>query len=375
MNPYRLELNSKSVNELENIFFGIFNVKVYHSGIWSKESIINSIIHKENECKLTIQGQTVSFGPHTVEFGGPDLQEMKGIDTRYNDKFVDLAKLALERDGYALLRGLLDREHVLTARRRVLDHMLSLERVLDLDKAPLESGVLKSRCGTDCVPFMEGKNGLTHNREVLQVLESPRLRNFFHSLFGEEAKTFDFKWLRAVPSKVYTGVHVDWVYMGRGSKRIMTTWIPLGDNPISMGALAMLEGSHRLPAFEKFRQTYGQLDIERDRLSGTGWYTMDPLELSAMGGKWKTTNYRAGDVIVFGMHTAHCSTTNITNFARISCDVRWLPRSGVSDPRYVGDVDVSKRVKAGLNSADTNDLVEDKVTIAQLKEKWAKIKI
>ena len=29
-------------------------------------------------------------------------------------------------------------------------------------------------------------------------------------------------------SEGFTGVHVDWVYMGRGSRNLLTCWIPLG---------------------------------------------------------------------------------------------------------------------------------------------------
>ena len=50
----------------------------------------------------------------------------------------------------------------------------------------------------------------------------------FKLLFGEESTTFKYKWLRAMHSEGFTGVHVDWVYMGRGSRNLLTCWIPLG---------------------------------------------------------------------------------------------------------------------------------------------------
>lgn len=35
---------------------------------------------------------------------------------------------------------------------------------------------------------------------------------------------------------------------------------------------------------------------------GSGWFTTDPFEITdKFGGQWKTTDYRAGDVLIFGM--------------------------------------------------------------------------
>ena len=64
---------------------------------------------------------------------------------------------------------------------------------------------------------------------------------------------------------------------------------------------------------------------------------MDPSDLTKYGSKWKTTDFAAGDVLIFSMQTLHMSTTNMTNKARISCDTRWQPSSEPLDPRYTWD--------------------------------------
>lgn len=82
---------------------------------------------------------------------------------------------------------------------------------LDPDE-PTSKGVLAARCGVGCVPRMEGtlllqppaltcyagRNDMTHSEEVGKVLEGPRPKAFFETLFGEPCLTFDFKWLRAM---------------------------------------------------------------------------------------------------------------------------------------------------------------------------------
>ena len=145
-----------------------------------------------------------------------------------------------------------------------------------------------------------------------------------------------------------------------------------------MGTLAVCEASHRLPEFARLRETYGKMDWEKDRLDGSGWFTDDPAEItrlfggqvrhsdrispkigricvasiprirdcssykttcchSCMCAQWKTADFKAGDLLLFGMATVHMSTPNTTQHVRISADVRWQPATEPIDKRYVGD--------------------------------------
>ena len=123
--------------------------------------------------------------------------------------------------------------------------------------------------------------------------------------------------------------------MGQGSKRLHTVWIPFGDVEVEQGTLAMCTGSNRLESFSKIRQTYGRMDVDRDQIEG--WFSREPQEIvEKYGGRWVTGNFAAGDVMIFGMHTMHASTTNLTNRFRLSCDVRFQPASEPADPRWVG---------------------------------------
>ena len=94
----------------------------------------------------------------------------------------------------------------------------------------------------------------------------------------------------------FTGAHVDSVYMGRGTKDLLTMWTPFCDLPIERGVLAVLcESSNILPEFKHFRETYGCCDIERVGLKGTGWFTEDSEEITNhFGGVWKTRDFNAG---------------------------------------------------------------------------------
>lgn len=79
------------------------------------------------------------------------------------------------------------------------------------------------------------------------------------------------------------------------------------------------------------------MDVDRDRV-GPGWFTDDPLEITEkFGGRWQTTDFKMGDVLLFGLYTMHASTTNTTNRYRISCDVRYQPAADPIDERWSGE--------------------------------------
>lgn len=181
---------------------------------------------------------------------------------------------------------------------------------------------------------MMGQKGIAHHPDVQDVLENEALSDFFNGYFGQPALTFHYKWLRGVGNEEYTGAHYDIVYMGQGSVNLHTVWIPFGDIPVEQGTLAMCVGSHRLESFERLRQTYGRMDVDRDKVEG--WFSRNPMEIvEKFGGQWATTNYYAGDVILFGMYTMHASTTNLTNRFRLSSDVRFQPASDPVDQRWI----------------------------------------
>ena len=50
-------------------------------------------------------------------------------------------------------------------------------------------------------------------------------------------------------------MHVDNVYMGRGTQELLTMWSPLGDTSLDMGCLALVPGSHNQQAFTRFQVT------------------------------------------------------------------------------------------------------------------------
>jgi hypothetical protein len=274
-------------------------------------------------------GMKVKFCRTEVEYPGDKLGELRDSAPLLGDRLA--LKSRMEQDGYLFLRNLINRETVLNARNAIVSHLAANNALVD-GYSPLEA--VMPRSGKEV--RMTGQSVITHHPACLELFENQALFDFFRMFFGEEAVTYDYKWLRAVGNENFTGCHYDVVYMGRGSQRVHTVWIPIGDIPVEQGTLAICEGSHNLDSFARLRNTYGGMDVDRDLIS-EGWFTSDPYEItSKFGGRWLTTGFHPGDVLVFGLYTLHASTTNLTNRFRISCDIRYQPSGEKMDERWAG---------------------------------------
>jgi len=270
----------------------------------------------------------VKIGEHELELGGKYLGELRDANELLDN--VPALRARMVEDGYLLLRGLQKSSNVEAARRMILEN-LAKNGQLD-EGQPLMDAVAKPNSKG---AFLGGAQAMTHTPEFLGVVDSPEIMGFFGHFFGEPALTFDFKWLRAVGPGGNTGAHYDVVYMGRGSERLYTCWTPLGDVSLEHGPLSLLVGSHNLPGYQKLRDTYGRMDVDRDKVQG--WFSNNPVEMcERFGGRWATTEFRMGDVLIFGMFTMHGSVNNLTNRFRISCDTRYQPAADPVDERWVG---------------------------------------
>jgi len=186
---------------------------------------------------------------------------------------------------------------------------------------------------------------LARNNEPLQrLLYSGTMMSFFRNFLGEEVRHFDYTWFRAVPPGGGTAAHCDVVYMGRGTSRLYTAWTPIGDIPLEIGGLMILEGSNN---HSRLRDTYCKLDVDSyclnrdessDKLPVSGVLSDNPVQLrKTLGGRWLTTDFRAGDVLIFSTYTVHASLDNASDRIRLSSDSRYQPAADIADERWIGE--------------------------------------
>ena len=189
----------------------------------------------------------------------------------------------------------------------------------------------------------------------------------FERIFDAPVRHFDYIWVRAKSPGVDTPTppHYDIVFMGRGTKKLLTGWTPLCDVPLEMGGLMILEGSHRLT---EVQETYGRMDVDTycsgtpeadpvlsgasrwvDRHNG-GHFTKDATSLPGrLGGRWLMSDYRAGDLLVFTMHTMHSAGTT-TRTACASPPTRAISASA-SRWTSAGSARIRSRTARGRNAA------------------------
>eukprot|EP01048_Picozoa_sp_COSAG05_P021763 COSAG05_NODE_4109_length_1670_cov_1.790579_1_plen_334_part_00 len=209
------------------------------------------------------------------------------------------------RQGYLLMRGLLPRPQVAAVEAEI--------------RAGL--GEVQPACA----------DTLMNSHTFRRVSNGPELFGLFDALFDSPSVTLDHKHFRAIGPGVGTPFHMDRTYMGRGSRRLTTAWIPWHDVDLRTGGLAVVGGSHSLPGFAIVRDTYGEQEVH-------GMLSSDPLECLSWdpAAQWLTASYKAGDVLVFPMDLLHGSCTNRNPASaplRLSSDVRFQPRVDPVDDR------------------------------------------
>lgn len=188
-----------------------------------------------------------------------------------------------------------------------------------------------------------------HDPALRELVFGEHLLSFFADFLGGPVRHFDFIWYRTKGTGFGSPIHCDLVYMGRGTHQLYTAWVPLGDVPLAMGGLLLLEGSHRKAAelaayLSRDVDTYCENhDDAAEFAAGRKWWdgtlSKNPIALQeSLGGRWLTAEeFRMGDAMIFNMTLVHGSLDNTTDRIRLSTDTRYQLASAPIDERWVGE--------------------------------------
>ncbi len=245
----------------------------------------------------------------------------------------------MSEDGYLFLPDYLDVNQVTDARRAVCE---KLDALGVLDPAhPIMDAIPRPKA-----PQFNGMELSRDNPPLLTLLYEGAMRRFYEKFFRGAMAHFDYTWFRAVPPGVGTYPHCDVVYMGRGTQQLFTSWTPIGNATLEDGGLLIMEGSNNA---RKLRDNYCQLDVDavcenkqtRDgdrkmQIPTFGRLTDNPVRLREnLDLRWLTADYKAGDLLVFTVHTIHCSLDNHGNRLRLSSDSRYQFAGETQDERWI----------------------------------------
>ena len=165
--------------------------------------------------------------------------------------------------------------------------------------------------------------------------------------------------------------------MGRGTHNLYTAWTPVGDIDFEQGGLMILEDS---PKHVERLRTYLNKDVDTYCVNGPhaqeietgkrkwgafgGALGKDPVDLrEKLGGRWLSTEFSAGDVLIFSVYTIHASLDNHSRQVRLSSD------SSLSTGKRAGGRALGGREPGGprcRREAGTNMLKGKRVFPAQL---------
>ena len=109
-----------------------------------------------------------------------------------------------------------------------------------------------------------------------------------------------------------TPTHQDFVHF-QGNFETLTCWAPVGDCPIELGGLAVIPGSHKVNRV-----------LEHHFSLGAGGLVVDAESEPEIDPVWHSTNYEAGDTLIFPALTIHKALPNYTeDKLRLSLDNRY----------------------------------------------------
>ena len=260
----------------------------------------------------------------------------------------DALRHRLEEDGYIYVRDFFDPELILAGRRSIFER-IAREGRLDPDYDLMEGVVHPAEINIDAAISFRPDLAAA-NEEIRRVVFGPEICEFYAGLFDEPIRHLDYIWCRLMGPGHGTAAHCDWVYMGRGSKQLLTCWIPYVDIPLEVGGLIMLEKSHLqadriakymskdVDAFCENNPGQVQSVATEGKWSFPGWLSKHADTLpEKFQTRWLTTpEWKIGDFITFRMDLIHGSLDNQSNRVRFSTDTRYQPATHPADERWIG---------------------------------------
>ena len=239
----------------------------------------------------------------------------------------------LEADGYIYLRGFFDRQDVMAARRDVFSRLAAVGEIAQ----PAVDGIHTGASERDALVPDRGEfwRSVSETWTLRRLSHGRQLHHLMDAVLGESARVQDYIFLRPAGPGKSTPVHCDYPFFTRLTEQVATAWIALGDVPLRTGPLFIVEGSHR---FEDIVESYRGFDVALDT-SRKAARSETTVELAkARGARLLTSDFGAGDVVVFNMFLLHGALDNVSERGevRLSCDVRYQVASAAQDPRYFG---------------------------------------
>ncbi len=279
----------------------------------------------------TLPGDLTSNG-HRLDRGEHRLGRLEPVpDAERQDR--DVLRARLDRDGYLYLPGFFERGTI-EAFRAYYFATLADCGLIRPDSDPAE-GLAASAEGLDrarlrSLLFQQ----IVPGPQYEELCRNPALVAFYQWFLGTDTVHLHRRKIirHVAPGEsgigTATQAHYDLVYLREGTDRVISSWIPLGDCPISRGPLIYLEGSHHRVLAD---EAAGRL--RRPAASMTADL---PALAEEYDSRWLVTDFAAGDLMVHNPYVIHASLDNQdpAGVFRLSTDIRYQAASDPLDARW-----------------------------------------
>jgi hypothetical protein len=236
-------------------------------------------------------------------------------------------------DGYVFIRTAVAPALALASRQEALSRLVEVDEIAP----PAMEGVFTGRSQrrervADLGAFWKS---VSEGPCLRRVTHGPELRALLTLLLGEPACPHDYLFLRVGTPGKATDLHYDRPFFCRGSERVHTAWIALGEIALDQGPLMVLEKSH---TFEDLIAPIRRIDYDSKAAPRVAAQDDGVTLARKRGTRLLTTRFQPGDAVIFGMTLMHGSLDHHSaeNRVRLSCDVRFQPEADPRDPRYFG---------------------------------------
>ena len=236
-------------------------------------------------------------------------------------------------NGYLYFNKFFDNESIKALRSRIFSYLIEVDEVREVADKFIYTGLSNRREKIkDLGKFWRN---ISEDWLLRRLTHSRSLHELCDRILNCRSIAQDYLFLRIYNVGRQTLTHSDSGFFTRKTPNVITVWISLGETPLEMGPIFLLENSHKN---EKIIEDLKNFDVAKDKKRKASW-DQNPIDIAEMlSCKILTQNMSVGDIVVFNMNILHGSFDNINyeGQTRLTCDVRYQPFSDPRDPRYFG---------------------------------------
>ena len=249
----------------------------------------------------------------TTSFSGPPEPLPMAPLRESNDLVGDPAALdhRIDADGYLFFRQVLHADPIARLKRQFIDSLADLGVVDRGAEEPVWNGA-----SLDDYPL---KVEALHEARVWEDFAAhPAIKAFIEGVLGKAAfwvPVVEYRLqapTRAAPDDPFIARHQDEFYNQGIACR--TCWVPLMDIDAWTGGLALAGDMNKVGILHDLSQP-PQYPIPRTAIPDSAWIRSD---------------YRAGDLVMFGTTIPHTGLPNYSDRFRLSMDIRVMPAEGLT---------------------------------------------